>query len=857
MNSSELVSIIIRNMGRRGLESALKSAAAQSYPNIEVIVINATAQPYHADSYIKWRPGHTLHQVTSADRLSYPQAANFGIAAARGKFLCFLDDYTRYDPEHVQTLINEAKSYPEALLLYVHAKTITHGDTTEQLFGRPFNRALFFFDHVFFLQAALIKRDAIDFGCRFDESLNIGADHDFLKQIALHGDFVFLPHVPSIFNLLPDSDTLDDGSRASIIQRTYFHHLALAKWAGERNYHTLRSTLICMRATGLFHAGDCERARAAFAKVLNEYPDDPDALHGIAKCDLALDQLDSALRHILGALDLDSENAAYHATAAIIQQRLTNMRSSSTPANAASPIISSKPLQTPVLLPSRTHVSRSANLSTRMALCPCGNSKRYKYCCGKLIDDISANETSTSNALFSATEAMIQNAHRLLQSGEANQAAALLLHLKPQQIINAMAAKTAGEICLQMHLLEPALALLQRAVVLSGYSDATLALYNECCQLIFRATTWRSASHTLQALLNRLNARAIPHNIKATEHIHIVCKLDTIGGTERRALNLYRILSAYSTVTLWSKELALANYRASFPIRQINDHNAPAGGILILVGTYFDCGQWLEQAAFDSVILCHNLSEQYPSLMERLIQIEENHSHPRVKLTFPSQLFMQTTGLSGFVEYPPIDLNLFRRRKPRAVPGSSTRLRIGRHGRDYALKFHPNDPAFFRNLMARGYQVSILGASIIATAFADDTGKLPELLALNEQQPHEFLESLDIFIYRKHPRLFETCGSVIIEAMAMELPVIIFAEQCGAAELINHGQNGFLVDSEPQAIALIEQLANDSVLRESVGQAAKASILELMRRQEPLIIEHYLGSSEETTHEIRSCSSVA
>jgi glycosyltransferase involved in cell wall biosynthesis len=95
-------------------------------------------------------------------------------------------------------------------------------------------------------------------------------------------------------------------------------------------------------------------------------------------------------------------------------------------------------------------------------------------------------------------------------------------------------------------------------------------------------------------------------------------------------------------------------------------------------------------------------------------------------------------------------------------------------------------------------------------------------------------------VFRKHPRLFETGGTVILEAMAMQLPVIVFAEDCGHAEIIEHGANGFLVASEAEAFACIERLHADPALRVRLGQAARATIVELMRQQESAIVDYYL-----------------
>ncbi|HEX6833878.1 MAG TPA: glycosyltransferase, partial [Rudaea sp.] len=396
----------------------------------------------------------------------------------------------------------------------------------------------------------------------------------------------------------------------------------------------------------------------------------------------------------------------------------------------------------------------------------------------------------------------------------------------------------AGRLCMRMHRLDLALAFLQRAVEIDPNTDA-LAEYDACCELLFRSEARRSAGRMLAGWIERLNARAA--NAIADERftrIHIVSRLDALGGTERRALNLYHQLARSARVTLWSTAPALPFYSESAPVRQIGDDATPSGGTLILVGTYYPCGDWLEHAAFDRIVICHNLAEQYWTLSERLLQLENNRSHPCIELTCPSQLFRAESGLPARIEYGFVDTGLFRRRAAAHAGGP---IRIGRHARAYALKFHPNDPHFFRELGARGYVVSLLGGSVLSTAFAGaDSG--PELLAAGSRRAEDFLQSLDIFVYRKHPKLYETGGTAILEAMATELPVVVFREDCGSAELIEHGCNGFLVDSEAEAIECIDRLAADVVLREQIGRAARATIVALMQRQSGQTLRYYLGA---------------
>ena len=806
----------------------LRSVALQTHDRIDVVVI-LTGQPHEVAMPSDWNPDHTI-RWSAAAALTDAQAGNRALDQIRGQFFCFLDAGVAYRPDHIRTLLQEAARHSESLVVYAR------GTIGERTFGRPYNRALFLNDRMFCLSSAIIRRRAIELGCRFDESIDIGSDFDFIEQIAQFGELTFLPALPPTFVLSPQP-------QPDVARRIYFDNLRLAKWKGEHLYHNLRCTALLAAAETAMREGDIADARIRFTETLNRYPDHPDALHGLARCALAEQRPADAFSAISKAIDLDPEEPDYQATASAIRAALPKSHSAHPSSAAVASVVAPKPEQQVVAVPvlaAPTALSTPPPVS-RTALCPCGSGKRYKHCCGRQLE----NEADALTELL-ATRALIAEAGMLLAAGNGDRAATMLATLQPDRITSRALMSTAGRLCIQLDRRALALAFLRRAIELDGGREA-LGDYDECCELVFRAMSRQSAGRTITRLLQQLNERH-GANSEASDRIHIVCTLDSIGGTERRAVNLYDRLSPSSRATLWSTTPPLPIYSDSAPIRQIRDGDVPSGGTLVLVGTYYPCGAWLEESHFDRVVICHNLSEQYWTLMERLLQLERNPSHPAVGLTLPSHLFRNAISLPGAVEYAFLDTHAFRPRT-RSLPDDGGCIRVGRHGRAYGLKFHPNDPAFFRTLMSRGYAVSILGGTTIAPAFANDGGAKPRLLAAGSERVENFLETLDIFLYRKHPQFFESGGTAILEAMAMELPVVVFREECGIAELIDHGQNGFLVDTEAEALELIDRLASDRVLRDRIGRAARTTIVELMQRQNISVVEFYLGAGARASSE--------
>ena len=147
--------------------------------------------------------------------------------------------------------------------------------------------------------------------------------------------------------------------------------------------------------------------------------------------------------------------------------------------------------------------------------------------------------------------------------------------------------------------------------------------------------------------------------------------------------------------------------------------------------------------------------------------------------------------------------------------------------------------------MDRGHRLRLLGGTFLQPSFfGDPVAPAVELLPAGSEGAREFLNGLDCFVYRKHPQFFETCGACILEAMAMGLPVIVFREGVGAAELIEHGREGFLVDTEVEALACIDWLAANPDARTAVGAAARRRVSAVMQDQEGRILAYYLRSAE-------------
>lgn len=309
--------------------------------------------------------------------------------------------------------------------------------------------------------------------------------------------------------------------------------------------------------------------------------------------------------------------------------------------------------------------------------------------------------------------------------------------------------------------------------------------------------------------------------------IHLINPLrDPAGGSERRTAALYFLLCGHADVRLWSGDKPAAPFTAELPVRRIKVSRLafPRTGTFVFVGVYFPLGRWLWLTRPSRIVLICN-TFQRAETEYRLRHFARILGRPP-ELVYTSDLVRDWTGHPGIVQASPIDIGRF---SP-APPPARQRFTIGRLSRDAPVKHHSGDAALYRRLAEQRCRIRVMGASDELRAAISDHPAI-ELLPSCAVDARDFLRSLDCFFYRTSEDWPEPWGRVVIEAMACGLPVVCHRSG-GYAEIIDHGRNGFLFDSEAEAEAILLTLKADPALRQRIGGAARAKV-------ESLLSAHY------------------
>jgi GT2 family glycosyltransferase len=198
-----LVSVLIRSMDRASLFDALDSVALQTYPNIEVVVVEACG------------PGHRrlgercgrfpLRQVGSGAPLQRAAAANAAMAHARGDWLLFLDDDDQLDAAHIARLRSAVAASPRSRIAYAGVRLVDGQGRCTAVLDEPFDPTRLWCANFLPIHAVMFARALVTAERRFDEALPVYEDWDFWQQLAQHERFLHVPGVSASYRLVGDS----------------------------------------------------------------------------------------------------------------------------------------------------------------------------------------------------------------------------------------------------------------------------------------------------------------------------------------------------------------------------------------------------------------------------------------------------------------------------------------------------------------------------------------------------------------------------------------------------------------------------------------------------------------------------
>ncbi len=201
-----LVSVVIASydMGRF-IAQAIESVLAQTYPNLELLVIDDGYRDDTREVVQRYAADGRLHYHWQANA-GQTVAKNVGIRAAKGQFIgfCYADD--QWLPHKLARQVPVLEANPQVAVVYSKVQYLfdnPRARTDPPAVACPSGKVtedLFQYNFVPF-GTALVRKSALDRTGAFDERYRMGIDWELWLRISLDYDFVFIDEPTYIYRI--------------------------------------------------------------------------------------------------------------------------------------------------------------------------------------------------------------------------------------------------------------------------------------------------------------------------------------------------------------------------------------------------------------------------------------------------------------------------------------------------------------------------------------------------------------------------------------------------------------------------------------------------------------------------------
>jgi O-antigen biosynthesis protein len=186
------------NTPREWLIEALNSVEGQWSENWELICIDdGSTLPYVREvleAFARREP--RVRVLRSPENVGIARATNFGLRAARGHYVAFMDHDDVIEPDAIQKLAAAAKQTGAELIYSDEALTTSDINSVIEVRARPAFSHDYYLSHPYFVHMICVRTDVARKLAGWDETLPISADVDFVLRVLEIARTV--AHVPSV-----------------------------------------------------------------------------------------------------------------------------------------------------------------------------------------------------------------------------------------------------------------------------------------------------------------------------------------------------------------------------------------------------------------------------------------------------------------------------------------------------------------------------------------------------------------------------------------------------------------------------------------------------------------------------------
>ena len=262
-----LVSILVRTCQRpEWLRQAIASCANQTYPNVEVVVVEDGPDTSRAaaESFAGHIP--VRYQATG-ERVGRARAGNLALQAARGEWMNFLDDDDLLFADHVEVLVRAARearalgafgfAWESHTRVLDRERALYEEVSNVARLRRGFERVTLWHENYLPIQAVMFHRSLYERYGGFAEDMDQLEDWNLWTRYTLKDDFVHVEKTTSKYRVPADAreaaerqSKLDAAYRDAVERQRSLQLQLSAREVAEmaEAYHRQRSIAVAARA---------------------------------------------------------------------------------------------------------------------------------------------------------------------------------------------------------------------------------------------------------------------------------------------------------------------------------------------------------------------------------------------------------------------------------------------------------------------------------------------------------------------------------------------------------------------------------------------------------------------------------
>jgi len=226
-----VVSVIIAtNRSSPFLAEALESVAQQSYPAVELIVVDDGSPDARAiDAAVRRSfAGTVLHRTAAG----VSAARNAGVAVASGTYVAFLDDDDRWTPDRISSCVEVFARSPDAVGVYcgmrvidAAGKVLIESNQNGMADGRDIARG----DVSILPGNLMVTRAAFEGVGGFDPTLALAEDLDLVLKLSARGPLLFVDRALVDYRAHDRNTTRNTHDLVLAIRRVRRRHRQIAR----------------------------------------------------------------------------------------------------------------------------------------------------------------------------------------------------------------------------------------------------------------------------------------------------------------------------------------------------------------------------------------------------------------------------------------------------------------------------------------------------------------------------------------------------------------------------------------------------------------------------------------------------